>query len=55
MADSLGTEGLKSFVRMQAALERGDYDEAARQILYSEWARRKQFQVFRLAIMMKKG
>lgn len=39
MARQTSIEGLLSFKRMLAALEREDYQEAARQMIYSRWAR----------------
>jgi lysozyme len=39
MAFNLGIGGLLEFRKMRAALETGDYAEAARQMLASDWAR----------------
>lgn len=40
MGYQLGIAGLMGFRRMLAALERGDYDGAAREMLDSKWAKR---------------
>ena len=40
MGYQLGVGGLMGFKRMLAALERGDYDGAAREMLDSKWAKR---------------
>ena len=39
MGYQLGVGGLMGFKRMLAALERGDYESAAREMLDSKWAR----------------
>lgn len=39
MGYQLGVSGLMGFRRMLAALERGDYDGAAREMLDSKWAK----------------
>lgn len=39
MGYQLGVGGLMGFKRMLAALERGDYEAAAREMLDSKWAR----------------
>ena len=39
MGYQLGIAGLMGFKRMLAALERGDYEAAAREMLDSKWAR----------------
>ena len=40
MGYQLGIGGLMGFKRMLAALERGDYEAAAREMLDSKWAKR---------------
>jgi lysozyme len=40
MAHQMGPAGLQGFRSMLRALERGDYEEAAREMLDSEWARK---------------
>src|SRR5690606_29431238 len=39
MAYQMGVEGLAKFVKMRAAIERGDFAEAAREGLDSRWAK----------------
>jgi lysozyme len=54
MAYNLGYRGLLGFKKMIAAIERGDYDEAKRQMLYSKWARQVGDRAIRLANQMSK-
>lgn len=54
MAYNLGYNGLLGFKKMIAAIERGDYDEAKRQMLDSKWARQVGDRAVRLANQMSK-
>lgn len=54
MAYNLGYRGLLGFKRMIAALERGDYDAAKREMLDSKWARQVGDRAVRLANQMSK-
>lgn len=56
MGYQLGILGLMRFKRMLAALERGDYDGAAREMLDSKWAKRDTpKRAGRLAGRMRRG
>ena len=56
MGYQLGVAGLMGFRRMLAALERGDYDGAAREMLDSKWAKRDTPErAGRLAGRMRRG
>lgn len=55
MAFNLGYGGLLKFKRMWAAIEAADYDEAARQMLDSLWARQVGRRATELADMMQTG
>ena len=56
MGYQLGVGGLMGFKRMLAALERGDYDGAAREMLDSKWARQDSpGRARRLAERMRRG
>jgi lysozyme len=55
MAYNLGITGLLQFRRMIAALERGDYEGAADQMLDSRWAEQVGMRATRLAEMMRSG
>ena len=55
MAQQISIEGLLTFERMLAALEREDFQEAARQMLYSRWARSVGEEAEALAEVMRKG
>lgn len=55
MAYNLGADGLLRFQRMIAALERGDYENAADQMLDSRWAEQVGYRAVRLAEMMRSG
>lgn len=55
MAYNLGITGLLQFRRMIAALERGDYENAADQMLDSRWAEQVGYRAVRLAEMMRSG
>lgn len=55
MAYNLGIAGLLKFRRTLAAIERGDYDAAARGMLASLWARQVGQRAVRLATMMRTG
>ena len=55
MAYNLGITGLLQFRRMIAALERGDYEGAADQMLDSRWAEQVGYRAVRLAEMMRTG
>lgn len=55
MAYNLGMAGLLKFRRMIAAIELGDYEAAADQMLDSRWARQVKTRADRLAEMMRTG
>lgn len=55
MAYNLGVGGLLKFRKMIAALERGDYEGAADQMLDSRWAEQVGMRATRLAEMMRSG
>lgn len=55
MAKQTSIKGLLTFERMLAALDRGDYQEAAREILSSHWARSVGEEAEALADSMRKG
>ena len=56
MGYQLGIGGLMGFKRMLAALERGDYEAAAREMLDSKWAKRDTpGRAGRLAVRMRRG
>ncbi len=55
MCFNLGPGGFLSFKRMLAALERGDYEQAAREMLDSRWARQVGRRAEELAEMMREG
>ena len=55
MAYNLGMAGLLKFRKMIAALELGDYQAAADQMLDSRWARQVKTRADRLAEMMRTG
>ena len=53
MARQTTIDGLLTFKRMLAALEKKDYDEASRQMIYSSWARTVGEPAYRLAEAMR--
>ena len=55
MARQTSVNGLMSFERMLAALERGDFQEASRQMIYSRWARTVEDYAYELAEAMRTG
>jgi lysozyme len=55
MAFNLGVSGLLEFRRMLAGAQRGDYQEAAREMLDSKWAIQVGDRAERLAMMMREG
>ena len=56
MGYQLGVAGLMGFKRMLAAIERGDYEAAAREMLDSKWAKRDTpGRAGRLAERMRRG
>ena len=56
MGYQLGVGGLIGFKRMLAALERGDYEASAREMLDSKWAKRDTpARAGRLAARMRRG
>lgn len=55
MAFNLGVDGLLGFRRMILAVDRGHYDQAAREMLNSKWATQVFGRAVRLAKMMAKG
>ncbi len=52
---NIGIDRLAGFVQMLAAVQRGDYAEAGRQMLASEWANQVKSRATRLAEMMTTG
>ncbi|SIS73017.1 glycoside hydrolase family protein [Insolitispirillum peregrinum] len=55
MAFNLGVPRLKGFARMLAALQAGQWDEAATQALASKWAVQVGDRAKRIATMIKEG
>lgn len=55
MAFNLGVPRLKGFARMLAALQAGQWDEAATQALASKWAQQVGDRAKRIALMIKEG
>ena len=55
MAINLGVDGLLGFRRMILAVDRGHYDQAAREMLNSKWATQVFGRAVRLAKMMADG
>ena len=55
MAYNLGMAGIGKFKNMLAALEDGNYSEAARHMLDSRWANQVGSRALELAELMKKG
>ena len=55
MAFNLGVPGLMRFEKMLSALERGEYDDAAREALDSRWARQVGARAQRIARLIRKG
>lgn len=55
MGFNLGTAGLSNFRKMWAAIEQHDYDEAARQMLDSQWAEQVGQRADELAEQMRTG
>ena len=55
MAFNLGVDGLLKFRRMILAVDRGHYDQAAREMLDSLWAKQVFNRAIRLAKMMADG
>lgn len=55
MAFNIGVSGLLKFKKMIAALENSDYDEAAKQMLDSKWAKQVGSRSAELARQMKTG
>tara|TARA_R110002020_G_C15775951_1_gene728645 strand:+ start:108 stop:524 length:417 start_codon:yes stop_codon:yes gene_type:complete len=55
MAFNLGIHGLLKFKKMIAALEVGDYDEAAIQMMDSKWARQVGKRAIELSEQMRTG
>lgn len=54
MAFNLGTNGFFKFKKMIRAIENGNYNEAAKQMLDSKWSRQVGSRAIRLAEMMRK-
>lgn len=55
MAFNLGTRGLGGFRKMLAAMQRGDWDGAATEMLDSKWATQVGERAVRLAQQMRSG
>lgn len=55
MAFNLGVSGLLGFKNMIAALDRGDYQEAAAHALDSKWARQVGRRAQRVAALIREG
>lgn len=55
MRFNLGLRGLFGFTHMLAAAERGDYAEAAKEMLRSQWAGQVGLRAARLAMQMESG
>jgi hypothetical protein len=55
MAKQISVQGLLSFQRMLAALERKDFNEASRQMILSNWEERVGGTAYDLAKIMRTG
>jgi len=55
MVFNMGMHTFLGFEKMIAALKRGDYEEARKQMLDSKWARQVGDRANRLAKMMEEG
>lgn len=55
MAYNLGVKGVLGFKRMWAAIDDGDYDAAAAEILNSKYARQVGYRAVELAEIMRRG
>lgn len=55
MAFNMGVGKLSSFKKMLAAVQRGDYQKAAAEMLQSRWAGQVGYRALELAEMMKTG
>ncbi len=55
MRFNLGAKGFRGFKKMIAAIESKDYDEAAKQMLDSKWAKQVKGRAHRLAAVMSTG
>lgn len=55
MAFNMGLAGLKSFKKMLAAVEQGDYQTAAKEMLDSRWAFQVKGRARELSEIMEKG
>ena len=55
MAFNMGLAGLKGFKKMLTAVEQGDYQTAAKEILASKWAGQVKRRAVELSKMMQKG
>ena len=55
MAFNVGLPRLRGFKRMWAALENHDYEEAAKEMIDSKWARQVKTRAYTLARMMESG
>jgi lysozyme len=55
MIFNIGARGVSNFRKMIAALEAGDYDEAATQMIDSKWYRQVGDRAERLVAMMRDG
>jgi lysozyme len=55
MAFQMGIDGLLGFTGTLAAVQRGDYEAAAKGMLASLWARQTPSRAGRMAAMMRQG
>ena len=55
MAFNMGLAGLKGFKKMLTAVEQGDYQTAAKEMLASKWAAQVGRRAAELSKIMKKG
>lgn len=55
MAFNMGLAGLKGFKKMLTAVEQGDYQTAAKEMLASKWAAQVGHRAAELSKIMKKG
>lgn len=55
MAFNMGLAGLKGFKKMLAAMEQGDYQTAAKEMLASKWAAQVGRRAVELSKIMEKG
>lgn len=55
MRYNLGPDGFRGFKKMLAAIESGDWDEAARQAVRSEWAKQVGYRAVTIERILREG